>query len=340
MSALPAFETSSLTASLVAARDGAVACDLAPVAILSAAGPDAAHFLHGQLSSDVEGLAEGAAQLASFNTPKGRMLANFVLWRDGPQEFRALVPGDLAEGLRNRLAMYVLRSKVAVADVSARLARFGVGGPRAREALAAAGLPAPDPLSLARSDAAAVLGLPGGRYLVLGPAEGGEALAARLAAAATPARFAAWQWLAVRAGIPEVTTPVQDAIIAQQANWDVLGGVNFRKGCYTGQEIVARMQYLGKLKERTFAFHAGEATVPVGARLYGAAFGDQACGLVVNAAPAPEGGSDLLAVVQLAAAEAGGLRLAAPDGAPLEPRPLPYAVPPPEPPRGRAGPPR
>jgi folate-binding protein YgfZ len=323
---------------LAAARDGAVVCALDPAAVLAATGPDAAHFLHGQLSSDVEGLAEGAVQLSSFNSPKGRMLANFALWREAPTEFRLLVPADIALPLHKRLSMYVLRSKVTLADISAQLARFGVGGPRGADALRAAGLPAPGPLALARGDGATVVALPGPRFVVLAPAEAGAALAARLGTAASAAPFEAWQWLAIRAGVPEVTLPVQDTIIAQTANWDVLGGVNFRKGCYTGQEIIARMHYLGKLKERLFAFHAAEPSVPAGTRVYGSAFGDQACGLVVNAAPAPGGGADLLAVVQLAAAEAGDLRLASPDGCPLELRALPYDVPPPEPPRGRAGP--
>ncbi len=135
-----------------------------------------------------------------------------------------------------------------------------------------------------------------------------------------------------------MTAPVQDRFIAQTANWDVLGGVNFHKGCYTGQEIIARMHYLGRLKERLFAFHAPEASVAPGARLFSSAFGDQPCGTVVNAAPAPGGGCDLLAVLQIAAAAGGDVHLDAPDGPRLEPVPLPYEIPPPAEPRGRSAP--
>jgi folate-binding protein YgfZ len=160
----------------------------------------------------------------------------------------------------------------------------------------------------------------------------------RLARHATLAAFSVWQWLTIRAGVPVVTVPTQDQFVAQMANWDVLGGVNFHKGCYTGQEIIARMQYLGRLKERLFLLHADAGPPAAGARIFGATFGDQACGTVVNAATAPDGGSDLLAVVQLAAAESGDLRLGSPSGRSLAVLALPYPVPPPEAPRARTGP--
>jgi tRNA-modifying protein YgfZ len=125
---------------LTAARDGAVVCDLAPFAVLAIAGTDAVKFLNGQLSIDVGTLDRAACRYACFNTPKGRMLANFVLWRD-PSEaesFRALLPAEIAPGVTKRLAMYVLRSKVTLADASATTARFGVGGPGGARAMRAA----------------------------------------------------------------------------------------------------------------------------------------------------------------------------------------------------------
>jgi folate-binding protein YgfZ len=132
-----------------------------------------------------------------------------------------------------------------------------------------------------------------------------------------------------------ITAATQDAFVAQTANWDILRGIDFQKGCYTGQEIIARTQYLGRLKERAFLFHATADGIPPGERLFSAAFGDQPCGTVVNAAAAPAGGCDLIAVLQLAAAESGDTRLGAPDGPMLAPLPLPYAIPAPTAPRGR-----
>jgi folate-binding protein YgfZ len=328
---------SAPSAALIAARDAAVVCDLAPLAVLAISGPDAATFLQGQLSSDVPELAQDTAQLTTFNSPKGRMLANFVLWREAPDEFRALLPGDLAPTIRKRLAMFVLRSKVTLADISEGSARFGVGGPKAANAMRAAFGEVPGTLALVRTNDATLLGLPGPRFVVLAPAATAAAAGERLARDAVHAPFVAWQWLAIRAGVPIVTMPLQDQLIPQAANLDVLGAINFRKGCYTGQEIIARMQYLGKLKERLFAFHVDAASVDPGMRLFGQAFGDQACGVVVNAAPAPEGGCDLLAVAQLAAVAAGPLRLGAPDGSTMSLRTLPYAVSPPVPGRGRMG---
>ena len=319
---------------LAAARDSAVVCELSPLSVLAISGPDAGTFLQGQLSSDVIALADDAAQFTSFNSPKGRMLANFVLWRESANDFRALLPGDLAAAVQKRLTMFVLRSKVTLADISQSSARFGIGGPNATEALRAAFGTAPGTFAVVRVDGSTLLGLPGPRFVLTAPIGSAVAIGARLAREAVPAPFTVWQWLTIRAGIPVVTAPVQDQLIAQSANWDVLGGVNFRKGCYTGQEIIARMQYLGRQKERLFAFHSDAAAAP-GQRVFGAGFGDQACGVVVNAAPAPEGGSDLLAVVQVAAANVGSLRLEAPDGPLLAPLPLPYAVPPTAATRGR-----
>jgi tRNA-modifying protein YgfZ len=328
----PNLPPAASSVALVAARDNVVACDLGPLSVLSISGVDAEAFLQGQLSSDVSGVADGGAQYTSFNSPKGRMLANFVLWRESGGDFRALLPGDLAAPIGKRLAMFVLRSKVTVADVSADSVRFGIGGPKAADELRAAFGEIPPTLGSLHRDGATLLGLPGPRYVILVPAAAAAATGERLARGAVRAPFSVWQWLTIRAGVPVVTAPTQDQLIAQSANWDVLGGVNFRKGCYTGQEIIARMQYLGRQKERLYAFHADSAAVT---RVFGPAFGDQPCGIVVNAAPAPEGGHDLLAVVQLAAAETGNLRLSASDGAALAPRPLPYAVPPPQAPRGR-----
>lgn len=326
----------TVAAALAAARDSAVVCDLAPLSVLAISGPDAATFLQGQLSNDVTALADGVAQFTSFNSPKGRMLANFVLWREAPGDFRALLSGDLAAPVQKRLAMFVLRSKVALANVSDSNVRFGIGGPKASTVLHASFGRAPDPFTIVRADGATLLCLPGTRFVVIAPVESAATIGTRLAHDAVPAPFLVWEWLTIRAGIPVVTAAVQDQIIAQSANWDVLGGVNFRKGCYAGQEIIARMQYLGRQKERLFAFHTDAKAVPA-MRVYGPEFGDQACGIVVNAAPAPEGGSDLLAVVQLAAAGTGGLHLDAPDGPALVSWPLPYVVPPAVAPRGSAG---
>ncbi len=321
-----------LPEALEAARDAAVVCDLSPLAVLAISGADADTFLQGQLSCDVETLPPAEARYASFNSPKGRMLANLVLWREGAG-FRALVADDIAVSTRKRLAMYVLRSKVALEDASAATPRFGLGGPRAADVLRDAWGVRAAPMTVVRTDRGAVVALPGPRYVLLADAAG----LAPILRTAVRAPYAVWQWLTVRAGVPVVTAPLSDQLIAQAANLDLLGGLDFRKGCYTGQEIIARTQHLGRLKERLRAFHVAGDPPLAGARVFGPPFGDQPCGVVVNAAPAPGGGSDLLAVVQLAATDAGQLHLDTPDGAALTALPLPYAIPAPPAPRGRVG---
>lgn len=287
-------------------------------------GPDAAAFLHSQLSTDVEGMAVGAATWTSYNSPKGRMLATALLWRRGQEAFVAYVAADLAEALRKRLAMFVLRSKVAVTDRAAGRILLGVAGPDARGAVEAAFGSAPEHGRGHAGDDADIVATPDGRYLVDAPAASPGAARMRLSSDSADASF--WDWLGVRAGIPQITRATQDLFVPQTTNFDLVGGINFRKGCYPGQEIVARMQYLGRLKERLFAFHVDGAPPAAGSRVHGQPASD-AVGTVVNAAPSPTGGSDLVAVVSWSAVEAGGLRAGGPDGPAMTPLDLPYTVP-------------
>src|SRR5436189_6484749 len=156
-------DPSAAHAALLAARDAAVACDLAPLRVLAVGGADAAPFLNGQLSIEIVGLPAGACRYACFNSPKGRMLANFVVWREPPQHerFLILLPGDVAPSVAKRLAMYILRSKVTIADISDEIARIGIGGPDATAVIGSVLGTAPGPFELLTSGALTVLGLPG-----------------------------------------------------------------------------------------------------------------------------------------------------------------------------------
>ena len=178
-----------------------------------------------------------------------------------------------------------------------------------------------------------LIGLPGSRFMIVAQMPHAIALWERIAHDARPAGFPVWEWLTVRAGVPVIRPPTQDQFVPQAANWDALGGISFQKGCYTGQEIVARTHYLGRLKERLFIAHADIGSASPGERLYSAAFADQPCGTIVNAAPAPGGGIDMLAVAQVAAAESGDLHIGHPEGPSLAMLPLPYTVPAPTAPR-------
>ena len=318
-----------------AARSAAVVAEASSLGLLAIEGPDATDFLQGQLSNDVKRLAEGQGQWTTFNSPKGRMLATLFLARDPTRDrYLALLAADLVEPVRKRLSMFVLRAKVRI-GAAPEMVIGGVGGPRAAEAIemATGSVPAASTLGV-RGDGG-VIHLPDGRFVVVAAGAAAGDTASKLAAHATPAGADVWAWLGVRSGVPMITGATQDLFVAQTANWDALGGLDFRKGCFTGQEVVARTQHLGRLKERLFAFRTQSDAPAPATRLYGEPFADQAAGTVVNSARDPEGGARFLAVAQIQAAERGTMSIGAPDGAAAQREPLPYDVPDPAPPRGR-----
>jgi len=300
----------------LAARDAAILCDLSQFGLLRVSGDDAQTFLQNMLSSDVREVGS-RAQYSSLSTPKGRMLATFLIWRNGGDYFLQLAR-DLVPAIHKKLAMYVLRSKVKVSDASDEFVCLGYTGPLTDAPDAAMGATA--------TDAGFCLRLDSQRRLLAMPAANAPAVWQKLAQQARPAGSPCWDWLAIQAGIPTVCAPTQEQFVPQMGNLEVIGGVNFKKGCYPGQEIVARMQYLGKAKRRMYLAHCDQPARP-GERLFSASPGENAHGLVVNAAPAPEGGYDLLGVLPIASFEHGDIRLGDADGAPLDFLPLPYALP-------------
>ena len=307
------------------------ASPLDDLAVLRFDGPDAATFLQGQLSSDVAALVPGALQRSSYNSPKGRMLASLVLARPaGTDAFHAVLAADLAASIARRLGMYVLRAKVTVTSLASERALVGVSGPGASNAVhAALGVAVAAGAAVAQGDLV-LLGLPEGRVLVEAPAGAQAATLARLAPHAATGTTDDWRRAGIRAGVPLVTSATSDQFVPQALNFDALDGISFRKGCYPGQEIVARTHYLGRLKERLYAFAAGIEPPAPGTRLHAASFGDQPCGTVVDSV-ADAGGASLLAVVQRAAAETDVVHVGALDGPPLTLLPLPYPVPEPAP---------
>jgi len=313
---------------LRAARDGTILVDLSHNALLGVTGDDATAFLHAQLTNDVQALPMGAAQWNGWCSPKGRLLATFLLVKrsDG---YLLLLPAELAAPIAKRLTMFVLRSKVKIEDVTTRYARLGFAGQAAdaRSPLVNSGIvtdSAPQPMRWVEKDDVVCVALDAERFVLLAPAERRQATWDALAAQATPAGVDAWEWRAIHAGIPTIVAATQDAFVPQMANFELVGGVSFKKGCYPGQEIVARTQYRGILKRRMALAHVDSAARPApGQSLFSAAFGEQSAGTVVNAAPAPGGGWDLLAVAQLESLRSADLHLDSPTGTPLEIRDYP-----------------
>lgn len=323
-------------AGLHAARSGAFICDLSAYALASALGPDAETFLQGQLSNDVKSLAASRVQLAAYNTPKGRMLASVILWRSRGG-FLIQCPQSIAEPFFKRLSMFVMRSKVKIANVSSQTVRFGLGGPTAADCLRAADLPCPaadfDVVQQFAEEGSVddlqVIRLPGSRFeLIYATAEAAMRDWRRLAAAATVATPAPWRWLGVRSGIAEIEAATQDKYVPQMVNLELVGGISFTKGCYPGQEIVARTQYRGEIKRRMFLAHVAPATVPTpGQEVVTAAAAPQTVGSVVDAAPSPDGGHDVLVCLHLDLAHNARLRLGDGEGSELELLSLPYSLP-------------
>ena len=311
------------------AAQGHILADLSDQVLIRARGDDTLNFLNGQLSNDLRQLDAAHSQLASWCSPKGRMLVIFRLFRRGSDTLLQF-PAALLENTLKRLRMFVLRSKVTLENVEAELVSIGLSGPDAKKILAeAAGFaPGGDNACETRDDVT-IISMPGPhpRYEIIAPTAAVEKLWESLKSKATPVGPAVWAWLDIMAGIPSVHPGTSEEFVPQMANLEAVGGVNFKKGCYPGQEIVARMQYLGKLKQRMYRAHVeGDVMPRPGDPIFAPDFPGQSAGTVVDAQAAPDNGYDLLAVIQISSATAGKLHLASETGPQLSLHPLPYAI--------------
>ncbi|MEM5371104.1 folate-binding protein YgfZ [Paraburkholderia azotifigens] len=300
--------------------------------VIDATGDDAASFLHSQLTNDTQHLDAATARLAGYCSPKGRLLASFLMWCSG-ESIRMLVSRDVQPAVQKRLSMFVLRAKAKLSDASGDVLAIGLAGD-VRSALSGVFDAIPDGVhvkvdgragSLVRvPDAAGRL-----RYVWVGPKAEVESYLPALEAKLRRVSPAVWDWLDIRAGEPRITQRVVEQFVPQMINFDVLGGVNFRKGCYPGQEIVARSQYRGTIKRRmSLANVVGETdSVVPGTELFHSDDPGQPCGMLVNTAAAPDGGVDALVEIKLAALANGTVHLGAADGPALTFLPLPYALP-------------
>lgn len=308
---------------LGAAAGSSVVADLGHLGLICASGPEAQSFLQTQLTNDVMAVDATHSQLAAYLTPKGRALALFRIWKDG-DEFRLLLPRERVEPVLKRLRMYVLRTKVTLRDASDERVLFGWSHPLG--APAAMTLPGCADEVTSQADVT-VIRLPGPRPRYLFDAAPGAAASVWNALRARPVGAAAWEWLEIEAGQPQVYAETAETFIPQMLNLDLLNGVSFKKGCYPGQEIVARLRYLGQLKRRMTRLYCTAAELPApGTPLYASEQATQATGEVVRAAPSPEGGIEMLAVVELASMNLPRLSLAEPAGPHCTFRQLSYAL--------------
>ncbi|MBK7955749.1 MAG: folate-binding protein YgfZ [Candidatus Accumulibacter sp.] len=300
-------------AELLAARDATIISPLSHLGVIKVSGPEAAVFLHHQLTSDVKHLGGEAAQYSAWCSAKGRMLASFLVFRVG-SAYQLQLSADLLPTIHKRLQMFVLRSKVIVSDQSGACAGIGLTGPQAPAVLQSAGLPMPaTPMRTALFAAGAVIRLDDRRFEIVVHRGAAPALWQKLQSLARAVGTPAWQWLEIQAAVPLISERTREEFVPQMANFEKIGAVSFHKGCYPGQEIVARTQYLGKVKRHLYRAHAA-TPIAAGDAIYSPANPQHPCGMVVNAAAAPSGGYDSLAIVQEKFVAAADLELAAPGG--------------------------
>jgi len=314
-------------AELQATAGGNVIADLSHLGLLEVGGDDATSFLQGQLTNDVSLLNGNNSQYAGYCTAKGRMLALFMVFAHF-DHLHLQLNGALTESIMKRLKMYVLRSKVTITDVSDSIIRFGVAGNDTPAALATVFEQVPSQAhELVTLDKGALIRLPGTipRYQIYSNINHMPEIWEQLTKTCAPVGMPCWEWLEIQAGIPDITPATQEEFVPQMVNLDVLGGINFKKGCYTGQEIVARTHYLGKVKRRTHLAHlTTDLTPQAGDDLY--AESADVVGKIVRAAAAPQGGFDVLAELRLESVAAGAIHWKDQDGAVLELRVLPYGL--------------
>jgi folate-binding protein YgfZ len=294
---------------------------LSHLGVIRAVGEDASSFLQGQLTQDVAQLGLSEARLAAFCNAKGRMQASFVVFKRSPDEILLVCSRDILAATLKRLSMFVLRAKAKLSDATADYALFGLAG-SAIESIAGGAHPV-----WAKADFGAA------SMVFLYPGNG-QPRALWCAPTGTPVPagdalpLAQWQWLEVLSGIAMISQPIFEAFVPQMLNYESVGGVNFKKGCYPGQEIVARSQFRGTLKRRAYLVHT-DGEPAVGQEVFHALDAEQPCGLVAACAPRPGGGFDAIVSMQTsAAADAGGgrLTLGSAAGPALVLLPLPYPL--------------
>ena len=308
------------------AANSTIVADLSQLGVIAFRGEDTATFLQGQLINDMRALHADSAQWNGYCSPKGRLLGNFLMWREG-EDFCLQLSGDILPGVLKRLSMFILRAKLQGRDASDETVRLVVAGKQALAAVnAAMGAVPAAAMRTVTTDAGQVVRMGDDKFVLSVAPDRAAAVWQVLRQSATPVGAPVWDWLRLSAGIPMIVAATQEQFVPQMVNLEVIGGVSFQKGCYPGQEIVARSQYLGKLKRRMFLGHVNAEAAP-GDSLYSADIEGQATGTVVNAAPAPGGGFDLLAVAQVESAATQVLHLKAAEGAALTLKPLPYTLP-------------
>lgn len=299
--------------------------DLAKQGIIKASGEDAESFLQNQLSNDVHKITETIHQASAWCSPKGRIIVSFQIFKRN-DDFYLILSADLLEHVIKKLRMYVMMSKVVIEDVTASLPHFGLAGDQAEAVLIKAFDNAPSEANqILQIDDYSILKLAGNtpRFEIIGHSAKAD-VEARLGTTTLNSDNNYWNYLNILAGIPHISEASSEAWIPQMVNYIAVGGVDFKKGCYPGQEVVARLNYLGKTKRRMYHLQINTDNLPnIGDAI--ASDSDKAAGKILNAALNPDGIVEALAIMKIAEVEK-NLTLAADEKITISLLSLPYSV--------------
>jgi folate-binding protein YgfZ len=291
-------------------------------------GEDATTFLQGQFSNDINAVTSSTSQISSYCTPKGRMLAIFYICKRGDSYF-LLTSKDIAEEVMKRLQMYVMRSKVNITLLEDALL-MGVCGTNHAEILASLNLSPTDAhYQVSANESLLAMNIPSvnARYLIIGDSASAQQLQKLDISHMTIYNELLWQWLDIQAGLPSVTSNIKEAFVPQMANMELIEGVSFSKGCYPGQEIVARLHYLGNANRRMFRISVDQdEPINIGDDIFTQG-SDQPIGKVMSVVNEAENKYSGLAVLRIEAVIKNQLTIGSASGNSAKILPLPYDVP-------------
>jgi tRNA-modifying protein YgfZ len=307
-----------------------ILCDLSHLGLLEIGGTDAVTFLQGQVTNDVKLLNGTNVHYTAYCNPKGRMLGLFLAFAHY-DHLHLQLNRELLEPIMKRLKMYVMRSKVEIKDVSESIIKFGIDGLEASQILASSLAKIPtENYELVTLENATVLKLPTiaghSRFEIFTDEANAPVIWNALKTKFQLVEKSHWDWLEIHAGIPDIDIKTQEQFVPQMLNLDILNGINFKKGCYTGQEIVARTHYLGTVKRRTYLASICPASQSVSAPQAGDKLLDSAqneVGQFVRVAPNANNGFDVLAEMRIEAQQAGNVTW---NGTALKFKDMPYSL--------------
>lgn len=289
--------------------NGTAFCDLSNYSLIRVSGDDAESFLQGQLSNDISKTDANSSQLSAYCSPKGRVLALLRIVNHG-DGYTLILPEELEEKILARLKMYVMMSKVDI-DIDPDQQMIGLSGPNADEELQAiSGIPPQSVNDVQTKEGITYIRIEGEtpRSLIVAVSKKLQPLWNDLNVNSTPVGTDLWSYLDVLAGTPQIGLETYESQVPQMINLDLIGAIDFKKGCYPGQEIVARMHYLGKLKKRLYFLDINSSdTLAPGTGLYSpAGRSDEPIGMIINSSHKPDGQLVGLGVVQKKIVEARG----------------------------------